>query len=107
MKVERLDKMVKGWFVGDFVPTLYKTQDVEVAIKSYKAGDSEKSHHHKIATEITAVVSGEVEMNGKRYGAGDMVVLDPGESCRFRALTDSVNVVVKIPGASNDKYLDE
>ena len=31
MKVARLEDMVKGWFVGNFEPTLHKTNDVEVA----------------------------------------------------------------------------
>lgn len=107
MKVDRLDSMVKGWFVGDFTPTTLKTRDSEVAIKHYKAGDSESAHHHKIATEITAIVSGEVEMNGKRFIAGDIVTVQPGESCKFRAITDSVNVVVKVPCVAGDKYVDE
>lgn len=106
MRTGKLENMVKGWFVGNFNPTLIATNDVEVAIKNYKAGAHEASHHHKIATELTAVISGEIEMNGIRYFAGDIVVVDPGESATFRAITDTVNVVVKHPGASNDKYVD-
>ena len=30
-----LSEMKLGWFVGNFEPSLYKTNDVEVAIKSY------------------------------------------------------------------------
>ena len=107
MRQEKLSEMVKGWFVGDFEPSLYKTSDVEVAVKHYRAGDSEEWHYHKIATELTVVVSGEVEMSGKRFGAGDIVVMEPGEGTAFRAVTDAVNVVVKLPGASGDKYLKE
>lgn len=96
--------MVKGWFIGKFEPTLYSTNDVEVAVKRYKAGDYEEAHLHKIATEFTVIVSGEVEMGGYRYGAGDIVIVDPNEATDFRVLSDTVSVVVKIPGASNDKY---
>ncbi len=39
MKVFHLDEMVKGWFVGNFNPTVLSTNDVEVAVKKYKAGD--------------------------------------------------------------------
>ena len=53
-----LDEMVRGWFVGDFEPTAYRTSEVEVAIKHYVAGDAEERHVHKVATELTAVVSG-------------------------------------------------
>ena len=67
MQVSKLDDMAKGWFVGNFEPTLVKTNDVEVAVKSYKKGDAEDKHYHKIATEITVVVSGRVKMNNIIY----------------------------------------
>jgi len=104
MRVDKLDAMTKGWFVGNFAPTLYATNDVEVAVKMYQAGDWEPWHFHKIATEITVIVSGEVEMNGRRFQAGDMITVVPNEGTDFRAVTDATNVVVKIPGANADKY---
>lgn len=96
--------MTKGWFVGDFSPHVLKTDAVEVAVKRYKAGDYEDWHYHKVATEVTVVVSGEVEMAGRRFKAGDIIVMEPGESTDFRAITDAVNAVVKLPGAKDDKY---
>lgn len=107
MKVAKLDDMIKGWFVGDFEPTLLNTNDVEVAVKKYKKGDSEDKHYHKIATEITVIVSGRVKMNGVVYVQGDIIVIEPNEATNFEALEDTVNTVVKFPGASNDKYLGE
>lgn len=107
MRKARLEEMVRGWFVGNFSPTLYPTNEVEVGVKTYKAGDAEAWHYHKIATEITVIVSGEVEMNGERHAAGDIIVIEPNEGTDFRAVTDAVNVVVKLPGANNDKYLRE
>ena len=38
MKVSKLENMFKGWFVGNFEPTLLRTTDVEVAVKSYNKG---------------------------------------------------------------------
>lgn len=105
MKLAKLDEMVKGWFIGNFEPTLVNTNDVEVAVKKYNKGDFEESHYHKIATEITVIVSGRVKMNGIEYRQGDIVVIEPCESTDFLALEDTVNTVVKFPGASNDKYL--
>jgi quercetin dioxygenase-like cupin family protein len=107
MKVSRLDQMKRGWFIGDFTPTLHQTRDVEVAVMCYQAGDAEKKHFHKIAIEFTVVTQGEVEMNGRRYVAGDIIVMEPGEATDFRAVTDAMTTVVKIPGAVNDKYLVE
>lgn len=105
MKAANLEDMKLGWFIGNFSPTLHKTEDFEIAIKEYKAGYFEEWHYHKIATEYTVIVSGEVEMNGMKYGKGDIVVIQPGDGTDFRAIKDTVTAAVKIPGAPNDKYL--
>ena len=104
MKTAKLSEMTKGWFVGNFEPTLYKTNDVEVAVKTYAAGAYEKKHYHKIATEITVITKGTVRMNGVEYSVGDIIIMEPNEATDFYAVTDAENVVVKLPGANNDKY---
>lgn len=100
-----LDDMKLGWFVGNFEPSLYKTNDVEVAVKNYKKGDAEEMHYHKIATEITVIVSGRVRMNGMVHEKGDILVIPPFEATDFEALEDTTTTVTKLPGANNDKYL--
>jgi quercetin dioxygenase-like cupin family protein len=104
MEVHRIENMVKGWFIGNFDPSLFKTNDVEVGLKEYLAGDYEAAHFHKIATEYTVIVSGEVEMNGIRYQKGSIIVIKPHESTDFKAITNVTTMVVKLPGANNDKY---
>jgi quercetin dioxygenase-like cupin family protein len=105
MKHARLEDMVKGWFVGDFDPSVSRSKDVEVGVKQYRAGDHEEEHHHRVAVEITLVVSGRVEMMGRTWEAGDIIVVEPGEATSFTALTDATNVVVKLPSVLGDKYL--
>lgn len=104
MKTGKITEMKNGWFIGNFEPSFFKTNDVEVAVKKYKMGDYEKAHYHKIATEFTLIVSGRVKMFDKEFAEGDIVVVEPGEVTGFLAITDAVNVVVKLPGANNDKY---
>ncbi|GIU68974.1 MAG: hypothetical protein KatS3mg002_0210 [Candidatus Woesearchaeota archaeon] len=70
-------------------------------------GDSEAAHYHKIATEYTVITKGKVKMNGKIYEKDDIIVIEPNEVTDFLALEDTTTVVVKIPGANNDKYLVE
>lgn len=107
MECFKISSMKGGWFVGNFEPSLYKTNDVEVAVKTYKKGEYESAHYHKIATEYTVVVKGKVRMNDVEYQEGDIIVIYPGEATDFCAVEDSVNVVVKIPGANSDKYIVE
>lgn len=104
MRVGHLDNMSKGWFVGNFEPSIYKTNDCEIAVKTYKKGDKDKKHYHKIAFEITVLVKGRVRMFDNVYSDGDIIVVEPGEATSFEALEDAINVVVKLPGANNDKY---
>jgi len=107
MKTARLENMVKGWFVGNFDPTLIRTNDVEVAVKEYRKGDHEDRHYHKISTEITVISSGRVRMNGVEYVKGDIIVIEPNQSTDFEVLEDTITTVVKYPGANNDKYMGE
>lgn len=105
MNSAKLSDMVKGWFVGGFKPAAFNTKGCEVGVKAYKAGDSEAAHYHKIATEITLVLSGRVSMRGQTWDEGDIIVLEPGDITAFQAITDATTVVVKVPGALDDKYV--
>lgn len=95
MKKVKLSEMTRGWFIGNFSPTLLSTQEIEVGVKNYVAGDKEPCHVHKVATEITVVVSGKISMNGCEYGCGDIIILEPGEKTDFLAITDTTTTVVK------------
>lgn len=107
MKISKLDDMFRGWFIGNFAPTVIKTTNCEVAIKKYKSGSYEEKHFHKIATEITVIIKGKVKMFGQIFEEGTIIEVEPGDITDFTALTDVETVVVKIPGANNDKYLIE
>jgi hypothetical protein len=102
--VRNLRDFKGGWFVGDFEPALVKTPGFEVGVKYYRKGDTESEHVHRVAWEITAVVSGSVQLNGKVLGPGDLILVKPAESVRFLALEDSATVIVKCPSVPGDKY---
>lgn len=105
MQFYNLSDFTGGWFVGDFVPTLFPIEAAEVCIKRYKAGDHDQKHVHKIADEITVVVTGIVEMNGVKYHDDDVILIEKGDETDFTAVTDAITCVVKIPSVKGDKYL--
>ena len=43
-------------------------------------------------------------MNDTTYKKDDILVINPGYKTDFLALEDTITAVVKIPGASDDKY---
>jgi len=107
MEKSELKNMIGGWFVGDFEPSVIHTKDFEVAVKEYKKGDYEEYHHHKIADEWTVIARGRVQMNGNIFNSGDIIHIKKNRGTDFKALTDCLTVVVKIPSVSGDKYLGE
>jgi mannose-6-phosphate isomerase-like protein (cupin superfamily) len=107
MEINKLSNFTKGWFIGDFEPSLFPNKDVEVAVKYYKAGDVETAHHHKVAVEYTLIVKGKVTMNNTLINEGEIVTIAPNETTDFKVLEDTITVVVKLPSVKDDKYLDQ
>ena len=105
MKLYNLKNMIKGWFIGNFEPAIIKTELFEIAVKTYKCGDEEEEHYHKIAKEITIIMSGTVDFNNKQYFEDDIIIVAPNEKIKFKSITDSKTLVIKIPSCISDKYL--
>lgn len=96
--------MVKGWFIGNFEPTAYKTEDFEVSYKLHPKGEIWEHHYHKIATEINLLIRGEMILQGKRLVSGDIFVLKPMEIADPEFLEDCEIVCVKTKSVIGDKY---
>lgn len=104
MTFRRLSDMVDGRLVGDVEPSCIRTSACEVACRHYQAGDHEEMHVHFVATEITLIASGRARMGGHELGAGDIVILEPGDATDFTALEPTTTVVVTVPSAMRDTY---
>ena len=105
MKKYNLEDFKLGWIIGNFEPSILRTDQFKVSIKKYKKGDYEKAHIHKLADEITIITVGKVLMNGEEYKANDIIVIEKGEATDFKVLSDTITVVVKTPSVPSDKYI--
>ena len=102
MKVDRIENMKGGWFVGNFEPSAYKTSDFEVSYKLHPAGEKWDYHYHTEVTEINYLVKGTMTLQGQMLMSGDIFTLEPYEIANPEFLTDCEIVCVKTPSA-NDK----
>jgi quercetin dioxygenase-like cupin family protein len=105
MKSYKLEEFFKGWVVGDFNPSLFKTSDFEVAVKFFEKGEIEPAHKQLVATEITIVIDGSIRLGEGTYSCGDVIEIQPNEVAAFESLTHSSLVCIKFPSIPNDKVV--
>lgn len=103
MNIYNIKDYIKGWVIGNFEPSLYKS-DIEVGLKEYKKGDIEDEHYHKLSKEYTIVVSGVIKMNNIEYKKGDIIEVLEYESVAFECIDDAITVVIKTKSIPGDKY---
>ena len=96
---------LNGWLVGDFQPALLRTAEIEVAIKTFAAGEQEPRHLQLKAHEATLVISGECMLAGHHLVAGDILVIPPLFAGEFQALEDCTLLAIKWPSLPEDKVL--
>jgi len=103
MKIAHIEQFTKGWFVGNFDPSLLKA-DFEVGLHQHKAGEFHQDHFHKLGTEINVMIEGRLLLNGNEFGPGEIFVLEPYEISQVEYLTDVKLIVVRDISDPNDKY---
>jgi hypothetical protein len=104
MTILNLNEMKGNWFVGDFLPTAFKTDKAEVCYKIHHKDEVITPHYHKIATEINLLVEGKMIINSETILAGQVFILHPNEVVFATPVEDSKLIVVKIPSIVGDKY---
>lgn len=102
-----LATFVDGWLVGNFSPSLFRTAEIEIGLKTFEAGAEEPCHFQLTATEITAVIEGEILLGGVRFSSGEVVLIEPGEHASFLSVTNSKLLVIKFPSEPSDKIVCE
>ena len=101
-----LTDYVRGWILGDFDPSVLKTKELDFGVMFYGTGENHEPHYHKICTEYIVIVSGRHIIGEKEYRKGDICIIKPMESTRYRCIESGALAVVKVPSGKGDKYND-
>lgn len=104
LKIKNIKEFVNGWFIGNFSPTLLKTENFEVAHHFYPKGFKGTKHTHKIGTEYNYIISGNLIVSGKMLDAGDIFVYEPNDVSDVVFLENTNLIIVKTPSIPGDKY---
>jgi len=93
-----------GWFIGNFSPSLLKTDQFEVCYKYHAKGEAWPAHYHKLGTEYNLLVRGRMKMHDKILEAGTLFILSPMEVADPEFLEDCEVLIIKTPSSPGDKY---
>lgn len=104
MNVTKITDYVRGWFIGDFEPSLLRTSDFEVGIMSHKKDEKWPAHYHKESVEYNVLTAGKMIVQGRELNSGDVFVFEKGEIADPIFLEDCTIVVVKVPSIPSDKF---
>lgn len=97
--------MFRGWFIGDFEPSVYKTKDFEVGYLKHLKGEKWDVHYHEKSKEINYLIRGKMIINDKHIKEGDIFVIDKYVMAKPEFLEDCELIVVKVPSVPGDKII--
>jgi hypothetical protein len=93
----------RGWFIGDFAKAAFPSKEFEICYQKNPRTQT-PSHIHKLAHEITLVISGRQICNGEIFAAGDICILEPGDVSQIEYLEETEVVTIKVPSVPSDKH---
>lgn len=104
MRVLHLDEFTRGWFIGNFDPSIIKTDLFEIGLLTHKKGEYWAPHYHKEAIEYNLLLDGQMELNGVAINRHDIFIIERSEVASPIFLEDCRILVVKVPSIIGDKY---
>ena len=100
---DRIENYTRGWLIGDFEPSLFKTKNFEVAVISHHRDEKIPLHYHSELEEYNVLLSGKMIVNNQELVEGDVFVLARKEVVNVTVLEDSKVLCIKIPSIPEDK----
>lgn len=104
MKTAKLSDMHRGWFIGDFEPSVMRTPLFEVGVLTHRKGEAWPAHYHRVATEYNVLLEGSMRIAGKVIEVGDIFWFEPEDVADPEFLEDCKVLCVKRPSIIGDKY---
>jgi hypothetical protein len=104
MRFDNLKNYERNWVVGNFEPSLFKTESVDIGILYCKKNESGDLHYHLNHTEYNILISGEVKIKDKILKEKDIFIYEPKDKSDLVFTQDTILLVIKNPSTKNDKF---
>jgi CTP:phosphocholine cytidylyltransferase-like protein len=103
MKTSHLNDMIRGWLIGDFEPSIYRTKDFEIGYLSHPKGQVWAPHVHNKADEINVLIKGKMRINNEDIEEKEIFIVKKGMLTSSIFLEDCEILCIKIPSLPHDK----
>jgi|TARA_B110000977_G_scaffold193120_1_gene267630 quercetin dioxygenase-like cupin family protein len=105
MDVTKLKDMHRGWFIGNFDPSVLNTEDFEVGVLTHLKDEKWPAHYHKVGTEYNVLLSGRMRVCDTELFEGDIFTIKPYEVADPTFYEDCTILCVKVPSNTQDKIM--
>ena len=98
-----VDSFVRGWFIGDFEPSIIRTKTWEVALLRHNKGEKWDFHYHAQADEVNVLLNGRMMLNGYEIRARNVFTIPKKQIACPLFLEDCLILCIKTPSVIGDK----
>jgi choline kinase len=105
VSLSNMNEMTRGWFIGDFEPSVFNTKDFEVGYLHHKKGELWQVHYHEFMTEVNVLIKGKMILNDLEINEGQIFVIHKKEIACPIFLEDCFIICIKIPSVIGDKVI--
>lgn len=98
------DSMKRGWLVGNFEPSILKTDLFEVAYKKHKKDEYWPPHTHNEINEYNVLIKGKMKINNEFLEEGSVFIIPKEMLSHARFLEDCEVLCIKVPSVPSDKH---
>ena len=105
ISIFKLEDMFRGWFIGNFEPSVSKQETFEVGYLLHKKGEIWDTHYHNNIKEINLLVSGKMIVNDITINKNEIFIIDSKTIASPIFLEDCYIICIKIPSFKGDKII--
>ena len=104
MKKCNLSEFWRGWFIGNFEPSVLKTDQFEVGVLTHAKDEVWPKHYHAQHTEYNLLLKGKMLICGEIINEGEFFIMFPNEVADPVFLEDCTVLCIKTPSVPGDKH---
>ena len=105
IQMYKIEDMFRGWFVGNFEPSVMKNTGFEIGYLFHKKGEKWLTHYHNNLIEVNLLIDGKMILNDLEINKNEIFVIDKKVLACPIFLEDCYIICIKIPQMVGDKVI--